>query len=138
MGMDAYAVAAWGLRTTWGKIELTFTKTRRWVGPADGDRSFEFDPKTGKPNFVEDVAEPAAVMLWEPISLGSDDRRFDDEYIIPVVLVRTKSHRARPVPAKVAPEVSADRMESFKADMTKVGLWNEESYGLWLFLDISV
>jgi hypothetical protein len=138
MGMDAYATAAWGLRTTWGNIEKTFTKTRRWVGPAGGDRSFDFDPKTGKPNYVEDVAEPAEVMLWEPISLGGYDRRFDDEYIIPVMRVRTKSHRSGPVPVKAPPEVPADRLESFKADMTKVGLWNEEAYALWLFLDISV
>jgi hypothetical protein len=137
-----HAVAAWGLRTTWGSIKRSFKTTRRWVGPALGERSFEFDPMTGKSNYVEDVVQPEALTRWVPFGLGGDARRFDDdEWIVPVVCVRTAQHRVGRWghgPEQVPPEVPADQLSAFKVDMTNLGLWNEDRYALWLVLDVSV
>ena len=83
MGIDIYATAAWGIMTTHGKIQATYTQTRQWVGEVNGDRAFEFSPKTGKPNYETESTPPPELEQWEPHIISGDyEPESHDECII--------------------------------------------------------
>ena len=143
MGVDISATAAWGIKTTYGKIEDTYAVTREWIGPANGDRSFEFDPKSGKPNYKTNSAPPPELERWmddgQPhVISGNYEPDATDECIIVLSDVFTDSHRSGSIDAKRIPtEPSSKKFGAFKEDMMKIGLWSEKQFGLWLYLDIS-
>jgi len=150
MGVDISAVAAWGIKTTHGQIRKTYIKTRTWIGRLDGDREFEFDPKTGKPNYEEDEEQPDELEGWQLFSLGADADD-SDECVIAFAATCTPSHRME-IAVERIPERPADddswviynavddtvllKFSDFRADMTKLGLWDKKKFGLWLFLDV--
>jgi len=153
MGVDISAVAAWGIKTTYGQAKKTYTKNRTWIGRLDGDRSFEFDPRTGKPNYEEEEEAPEEIENWEFFNLGAYDARDSDECIIAFTATHTPSHRDELTAAKI-PEKPADddswvvrgddddddaaelKFSDFRDDMTKLGLWDKKKFGLWLFLNV--
>ena len=148
MGLDAYANAAWGLRTTYGEMQKTFTKTRDWIGPENVDKSHDFDPKTGKPNYETRTELPEELSRWEIVTL-SDDAYFDPEEpgerdvpdacecLIVLEGYSTRSSRSGASVEKLPEAPEPRQLASFQADMKKLGLWKDKRFGLWLYLHMS-
>jgi hypothetical protein len=138
MGTDIHGIASWGIKTTWGKVESTYKQVREYVGPADGNREFEFDPKTGKSNYVTKTVKPAELEKWDvEDASGRYSRRPTDECVIVLARAETGSHRSGRAPITKVPVLDVAKREEFVRDMAKIDLWSEDNFGLWVYLYIS-
>jgi hypothetical protein len=139
MGMDASAVATWGLRATYAEIRKTFVQTRTWIGAPTGDRAHDFDPSTGKPNYETHASEPEELERWKyaVISDNPSVATLSDKCVVMLARTCTRSHRSGIFIEKIPEHPDAGRLLLFKTDMEKIGLWRDDHFGLWLYLDIS-
>ncbi len=144
MGMNCYAIAAWGVRTTREKL---FRKTREWVGGPRGDRSFEFDPKTGAPLWKMGLTKWDGILIIIDADGGhgivSDDSvefwardhsRPSDRFIVSLAhggTGRSDLHARGPA----APTEEAKRL--FAEALTPYELWDPSEYGLWVVSHVS-
>jgi hypothetical protein len=132
MGMDCYAYAAWGLKTTRSAVKKANVVTKTWIG-GDGPRT-DFDPTTGKPNYKTVETVPSE-LDDRVLSVGDYD---GDEVVIPLSQVTTGSHRRGASAVTAAPEPAPEALADFRASMQKLGLWEGGRWGHWVFLYISI
>lgn len=136
MGLDVSAHVVWGLRTT---RKAVFRKEREWIGKEDGDRSFDFDPKTGKSNWKVS-REPIKGLEYDVVNI-SDGWTHEDEDVFLVILHETStgSHRENKSVKGVIPlhgkEPLSQEEEKFKETIKSLGI--PGTYGMWLYLCIS-
>lgn len=138
MGTDIHAVAAWGIKTTYGAVVKTYGQTREWIGPRGGDDLHDFDPKTGKPNYKMSSSPPPELKRWQIDVVGGLYEPSNDEVcIVSYKVTRSPSHRLDISAERVPHVLDVPLFIDFKVDMLKLGLWSEENFGLWLYLDVS-
>lgn len=137
MGMDCYAYAVWGLKTTRAAVHGAYTEEKTWIG-AEGVTRTEFDPTTGRPNYRVTRKAPPEIdedISGRVLSVGSYD---SDEVVLPLRKVETRSHRYGAEPVEADPEPPPEELATFRATMQRLGLWEKGKYGHWVFMYISV
>lgn len=133
MGLDVSAHVVWGLRTT---RKAVFRKEREWTGQEDGNRSFDFDPKTGKSNWKVS-REPLEGLEYDVVDTTNGWTR-DDEDIFLVILHETStcSHRDenKSIISLDHAQPLLQEEEKFKETIKSLGITG--TYGMWLYLRI--
>jgi len=140
MGFDAHAVAAWGIKTTYAAVQAANIETREWIGPKGGDPSFDFNPKTGKPNYKTSSEPPPELDRWnvDTVDGDSENPTGDSVCVVTFLVARTPSHRdTLSVESISTSPRTAAGFADFVRDMTKLGLWSDDRFGLWLYIDVS-